>query len=665
MYGARSLSDSRLINDRSDPLVIKHSDSGDGSEQAGNYHYVYVDNLGIMSTNQAHVTKSLTEVQELFNGRSLSLHPGEVLSDRADVLGCRLDLKERCTGIKPDRSLRIRKAVEGILSRGRSAGRFLEVLVGHFTYAFLVNRPLMSTFHHCYRFIRRHYDQKAKLWPTVVEELEAAKTVGRLSERERFKRRAGHSARESALELLHAEAPGPLDVPEQELAEAGWETSRSFSEVPAWLLDKDRWDVKRSGKWQFAEGIYELESRALVMSLSRIACSKRGRDIRQLLLVDNMAVALSFERHRSKNFSVLKAIRRFGSLCLARNISTCIRWVPSEANAADKPSRHPGGLTETPAQSEASAPPDPLQGGAASARQGQAAAHAKGVGRPHGNLVELYLENHTLRHNDAPCRRGPTPAAEAVQSRQREHVFFDHRVRRDQGKKAERTSATQAKATTPPQVPRPGYGRPPSGYHFPQGTSSHLQGPEVLPQGGGSVQGVRQAEISSDQTQRADRRGPCSVPEPPFLVGKPATPGETSFSQDCSMPTQSLESMGAARCPGHGGRSEGGVGCARAGAGNRFLWRSGPPWRRSFGDAATSGWRCLCWWPCQATRGLRSSCDAQFTRWFPRFGTPSTSGACCFRPSRKGTRPRLASTTRRSPWTLRTSSHGALSCSRP
>ena len=351
------------------------------------------------------------------------------------------------------------------------------------------------------------------------------KTVGHLSERERFKRRAGHSARESALELLHAEAPGPLDVPEQELAEAGWETSRSFSEVPAWLLDKDRWDVKRSGKWQFAEGIYELESRALVMSLSRIACSKRGRDIRQLLLVDNMAVALSFERHRSKNFSVLKAIRRFGSLCLARNISTCIRWVPSEANAADKPSRHPGGLTETPAQSEASAPPDPLQGGAASARQGQAAAHAKGVGRPHGNLVELYLENHTLRHNDAPCRRGPTPAAEAVQSRQREHVFFDHRVRRDQGKKAERTSATQAKATTPPQVPRPGYGRPPSGYHFPQGTSSHLQGPEVLPQGGGSVQGVRQAEISSDQTQRADRRGPCSVPEPPFLVGKPATPG--------------------------------------------------------------------------------------------------------------------------------------------
>ena len=102
MSSVNSLSMSRLINDRSDPLVVKGSEAGSQTQLAGDYHYVYVDSLGIMSTNREHVAGSLTEVEHLFNGRNLSLHPGEVLSDRADVLGCRLDLKEHCTCVKPD-----------------------------------------------------------------------------------------------------------------------------------------------------------------------------------------------------------------------------------------------------------------------------------------------------------------------------------------------------------------------------------------------------------------------------------------------------------------------------------------------------------------------------------------------------------------------------------
>ena len=143
------------------------------------------------------------------------------------------------------------------------------------SYDFLVNRPLLSIFHHSYRFIRRHYDQKAILWDTVVEELQAAKgkgalicccsdwgrqwndlvstsdasllrygvctrkaprssvaAVGRLSERERFKRKAGHSARESALEQLHLTSPCPSDVNMSDLSDLGWEASREFAEVP-------------------------------------------------------------------------------------------------------------------------------------------------------------------------------------------------------------------------------------------------------------------------------------------------------------------------------------------------------------------------------------------------------------------------------------------------
>ena len=97
------------------------------------------------------------------------------------------------------------------------------------------------------------------------------------------------------------------------------------------------------GTWHHAEGIFELESLALLKSLVRIAKGRFGRDTRQLLLVDNMAVALAFSRARSRNTRVLRIIRKFNAWCLGRNIAASIRWIPSELNSADAPSRYADG----------------------------------------------------------------------------------------------------------------------------------------------------------------------------------------------------------------------------------------------------------------------------------------------------------------------------------
>ena len=83
----------------------------------------------------------------------------------------------------------------------------------------------------------------------------------------------------------------------------------------------------------------ELEARALVKSLRRVALSVFGSDIRQLLLADNMAVVLSFDRFKSRNYRLLKQIRVFTSYLLARNISATVRWIPSELNNSGEPSR--------------------------------------------------------------------------------------------------------------------------------------------------------------------------------------------------------------------------------------------------------------------------------------------------------------------------------------
>lgn len=90
---------------------------------------------------------------------------------------------------------------------------------------------------------------------------------------------------------------------------------------------------------KYSGGILKPEARALVMSLKRIAASVFGHDVRQLLLSDNMSVVLAFDRSRARNYTLLKQIRLFQAYCLARNIQTTVRWVPSELNSADEPSR--------------------------------------------------------------------------------------------------------------------------------------------------------------------------------------------------------------------------------------------------------------------------------------------------------------------------------------
>ena len=377
------LRNSRLAFDRGESMQF----FTDQNEVASIHHYVYVDNLGILSTDEIQVERGLEEVKETFESRNLHLHPGEVRCGAMKALGCELRGDLMASRITIERFHKLRQAITGVLMRKKVSGRLLEVVVGHATFAGLTNRALLSVFHTTYRYIRTHYDYPSTLWSSVREEMQAFRSlmiylhadwtrpwntyvtasdssltgygvvsstwtslevskVGRCLERGRFKKKGSHSARDSALtaagfvrdEVAREWRAGVLEANEF-LSLSGWELNHDFLEVPGYLLHKDRWTPRLWGLWQYESGILELESRALVKSLRRIALSIFGHDIRQLCLTDNMSVCLAFDRSRSKNYFVLRQIRLFNAYCLSRNISCTIRWIPSELNSADEPSR--------------------------------------------------------------------------------------------------------------------------------------------------------------------------------------------------------------------------------------------------------------------------------------------------------------------------------------
>ena len=75
---------------------------------------------------------------------------------------------------KPVRPGRLWAAVQHLLRRRKVSGRAVEVIMGHFTYAFLLNRGLLSVFGATFKFIRSAYVEVEKLWPSVRSELSNA-----------------------------------------------------------------------------------------------------------------------------------------------------------------------------------------------------------------------------------------------------------------------------------------------------------------------------------------------------------------------------------------------------------------------------------------------------------------------------------------------------------
>ena len=539
-----SLVSSRLFSDRSHPVVIK---AGMEDEAQPSHHYVHVDNLGMISTNTGALKEALTQVTNEFYARGLDLHPGEVAQQGVDTLGCRVDGVNYCTTLKPTRVHKVRQALRGLLIRGKCSGRLLENMIGHLTYSFLMARPLLSIFDRTYKFIKRHYDAKVPLWPSVRDELTAAlggiifcqadwtrtwnkvvsasdaslggfgvctaewpleivQNVGRQQERERFRRTVGHSARESALECARIGPSGSLD--HRDANEAGWDVDQNFPEVPHEWLREERWDVKLKGLWKHSEKIFELETLALLKSFSRLAKSRYGRDSRQLLLVDNMAVALAFSRSRSKNRRVLQIIRKFSAWALGRNVACAVRWIPSELNAADKPSRSlsfeksPNSFSTFEAQDKPSWQGEDFVSREVRRPQTGPEDFKRGRLGPcddhEGSLQSFHFGP------DGGGRGGQAPSEET----EAQQFVFEHnrpgKPRTSEGQAKSANSGEKAEAKTE-EVPGQGFSSRQSRNNTSRSSGRYSPSPEVLREGGKAVAPLCQAAEAGLQTRRRHR----------------------------------------------------------------------------------------------------------------------------------------------------------------
>ena len=135
-----------------------------------------------------------------------------------------------------------------------------------------------------------------------------------------------------------------------------WTVDESFPEVPQLLTASESWRVIGKGRFFILEAAHLLEARAIVRELECAHAEHRVRDCRQLFLVDSKCDCLAFERSRAQSYippaCTHPSIRSPPYFVL--NVQAYFRWIPSEWNPADAPSRE--------ATSHALRPPDAAEG---------------------------------------------------------------------------------------------------------------------------------------------------------------------------------------------------------------------------------------------------------------------------------------------------------------
>ena len=88
-----------------------------------------------------------------------------------------------------------------------------------------------------------------------------------------------------------------------------------FPEIPFEFMDPHMWQTAKIGRWgNRSEHITVKEGRCLVLSARRLSRDSQKRGMRNLMLVDNLALATAISKGRARDYTMLRICQQVGAL---------------------------------------------------------------------------------------------------------------------------------------------------------------------------------------------------------------------------------------------------------------------------------------------------------------------------------------------------------------
>ena len=327
--------------------------------------HAYCDNLTVFGTDKDKVAERAKSAIDGLTLEGFPIHEIEEAASFAVSVGIEISGLKGLIATKPARRWKLRTVMEWLSARPRVSGKQVERCIGHSTFVFLLNRPLLSVFRNAYDFIQQHYHKPARLWGRAAEEFRhaAALITFAVADLRRPFSPTLHAfdASESGLGISASTAP-PLLIEDtagfndrwrfrEELYElrgardntdnffTGAVTSAAFPEVSKEILEEGVWHDVVASPWKFVEPICMLEARAGLLVVRRLARSTQNFGRKHLVLGDSMGAILSYSKGRASDFRLLCMNRRIAALSVAANFKIHWRWLSSERNPSDQASR--------------------------------------------------------------------------------------------------------------------------------------------------------------------------------------------------------------------------------------------------------------------------------------------------------------------------------------
>ena len=323
-------------------------------------HCVYIDDLTLFGTDP----EAMRVMQQAYiaAAAAVGLHAkmSKVVPPThcTETIGLEFDGRELTVGVSAAKLQRLCDDTQVILNARYCTGERLARIVGRWTWAMLVRRPALSTFSSVYRFIESAGRAAFALWPSVARELRVAIGLAPLlfaSIAEGWCPQVVASDASSlgqgvvAAPVAHAVVaevardramPGSAD-PERwrPQAERSAVAAAAVRPAPPAALAGSKWTTIVSSRWERDEHINSYELRAAVTAVRWVLSSPSAMNSRLLLLCDSSAVVGALTKGRSSSVLLLRRCRRMAAWLLASGLRLFVRWVPSEWNPADGPSR--------------------------------------------------------------------------------------------------------------------------------------------------------------------------------------------------------------------------------------------------------------------------------------------------------------------------------------
>ena len=302
-------------------------------------HQVYIDDLNLFGPDADALAQLQSEYISAVASCGLPVKPSKVIAPSCDGVEC---IGLEVHGITHEVGVTIPKleglcrATQNLVSRGSCTGIEMSQLIGKWTWAALVCRSALSVFNAVYRFIecagRRVFD----VWPSCVRELD---TMVRLSplffatlENKWFGRVICTDASESGQGVVAARATSAQLRAWTKFGDPGDRNSYQ-------AIHSTKWSTIVASPWQRLEHINTLEVRAVSTAVRWSLSFPNTIGRRVVILSDSMVTVCSVMKGRSSSPLLLPRLRQLASMVLASGLRLHLRWIPTEVNPADRPSR--------------------------------------------------------------------------------------------------------------------------------------------------------------------------------------------------------------------------------------------------------------------------------------------------------------------------------------